>query len=292
LDKISIGKESYLFKSSPVGAFTAERAAGTSGASALARQAKANDVIADVLSVIKKGQLNYRVPVNTSDTSGIMVKMIPNAGDVKDADSNVYQSVRLGNQVWTVENLRTTKYRDGTPIPLVTAGGVWGLLSPMYCFYDDSDVPAVQQKWGALYNWCDVNTGKLAPTGWHVPTDAEWDTLQNYLIAKGYNWDGTTTGNKIGKSMAAKTDWWADTATGKIGKDPGMNNASGFSGISGGYRWASGVFGYQGTDGYWWSATEDYTEYAYARHLGYASESLIREIFNERMGVSVRVLRD
>jgi uncharacterized protein (TIGR02145 family) len=73
-------------------------------------------------------------------------------------------------------------------------------------------------KYGVLYNWFALATGKLAPQGWHVPTDADWDTLHNYLIANGYNWDGTTTGNKIAKSMAAQTDWYTGTTTvGAIG---------------------------------------------------------------------------
>jgi len=206
LYKVKIGNEAYSFKLSPLGTLSIEHNATVGNSSALAKQAKAEAVTADVISVVKKGQLNYRDSIKTSDTTGIVIKMIPNAGDVKDADGNVYQSVRIGSQVWTVENLKTTKYNDGTAIPNVTDSTEWiELTTGSYCYYANN--PDNKAKYGALYNWHAVNTGKLAPEGWRVPTDAEWDTLKNYLITNGYNWDGTTTGNKIGKALAARTDW-------------------------------------------------------------------------------------
>src|SRR4030043_168747 len=129
------------------------------------------------------------------------------SGTVTDADGNVYQTVKIGNQVWTVENLRTTKYDDGSAIPLVTDSAAWAALTtPGFCYYNNTTNADNIKKFGALYNWHAVNTKKLAPKGWHVPTEAEWITLENYLIANGYNWDGTKTENKIAKSMAAKTD--------------------------------------------------------------------------------------
>ena len=93
---------------------------------------------------------------------------------VKDTDGNVYHTVTIGTQVWMKENLKTTKYNDGTPIPLVAESKAWGNLStPAYCWF--------KTKYGALYNWYTVNTGKLCPLGWHVPTDAEWTKLITYL---------------------------------------------------------------------------------------------------------------
>jgi len=133
--------------------------------------------------------------------------IIGNNSTVKDADGNVYQTVKIGNQEWTMENLRTTKYNDGTPILNITSQTTWDsclyTLTEAFCHYNNTTNSDSIKKFGALYNWYAVNTGKLAPSGWHVPTDEEWDTLQNYLMENGYSWDGTTGENKIAKSMAA-----------------------------------------------------------------------------------------
>jgi uncharacterized protein (TIGR02145 family) len=184
------------------------------------------------------------------------------AGTVTDADGNVYQSVKIGNQVWTVENLRTTKYNDGTAITKITDSAAWAniyydtLTTPAYCYYNNTTNTDNIKKFGALYNWYAVNTGKLAPAGWHVPSDAEWDTLQNYLIVNGYNCDGTTTNNMVAKALSAKTDWESSTTPGTIGCDLTKNNRSGFSALPGGYRTLSGTFRAQGRLGYWRSTTE------------------------------------
>ena len=214
-------------------------------------------------------------------------------GTVTDIDGNVYKTVKIGNQVWTVENLRTTKYNDGTPIPLVTDGAAWAALTtPGYCYYNNTTNADSIKKYGALYNWYVVNTKKLAPKGWHVPTVAEWDTLQNYLIANGYNWDGTTTGNKIAKSMAAQTDWKTDTNPGATGNDLFKNNKSGFSALPGGWRFFIGFFNLFGRFGVWWSATELDASTACDRRLGFDDGTLGRGVLSKSCGFSVRLLRD
>ena len=99
---------------------------------------------------------------------------------VTNIEGNVYKTVTIGSQVWMSENLKTTKLNDGTDIPSVTSNTEWAELStPGYCYYDNSWSNALI--YGALYNWHTVNTGKLCPTGWHVPTDEEWTTLITYL---------------------------------------------------------------------------------------------------------------
>jgi uncharacterized protein (TIGR02145 family)/uncharacterized repeat protein (TIGR02543 family) len=212
---------------------------------------------------------------------------------VTDADGNVYASIVIGTQTWTVENLRTTKYNDGTSIPHVTDGTEWSNLStPGYCWYNNSTVTSEQEKWGALYNWHAVNTGKLAPAGWHVPTDAEWTTLENYLIANGYNWDGSTSGDKTGKSLAAKTDWLSSNTAGDVGNDRSSNNSTGFSALPGGFRYNVGNFYDQGTNGLWWSATEDDATDACYRYLGYDGEHLDGDGGYKKCGFSVRLVRD
>ena len=214
-------------------------------------------------------------------------------GITADADGNTYTVIRIGSQFWTVENLRTTKYNDGSPIPHVTDNGQWAnLTTGAYCFYNNSTDPAEREKWGALYNWYAVGTGKLAPAGWRVPTDEDWTTLENYLIANGYNWDGTTTGNKIGKSLAAKTDWRLSSGTpGAVGNDLASNNRTGFSALPGGSRNSVGSFYDQSLSGYWWSATESGASYAYSRRLSYNSEYLYRNNYNKEYGFSVRLVR-
>jgi uncharacterized protein (TIGR02145 family) len=237
----------------------------------------------------------------------VVIKMIANAGDMTDADGNVYQSVRIGNQVWMTENLRVTKYNDGTAIPLDTSSSTWNAdETPKYCHYNNTTNADSIKKYGALYNWFVVsptNAKKIAPAGWHVPTDAEWDTLENYLIANGYNWDGSITGNKIAKAMAAQSDWYTNTTTtGTPVCDLTKNNSSGFSALPGGGRYSersnTGFFGGLPGGGHWWSATEFDASTAYCRHLWSSTEDLSRDMTsdgnygNERWGFSVRLLRD
>jgi uncharacterized protein (TIGR02145 family) len=117
--------------------------------------------------------------------------------------------------------------------------------------------------------------------------------LQNYLIANGYNWDGTTTGNKIGKSLAAKTDWTSDGTTGNVGNDITGNNRTGFSALPGGYRDQGGNFyNGQSSNGFWWSATEYNTFYAYGRSLYHSDVYLLRDYYEKGLGFPVRLVRD
>src|ERR1035437_524072 len=185
-----------------------------------------------------------------------------------DADGNSYKVVTIGNQTWMAENLKTTQYNDGTAIPLVTDNTAWynNWSTPAYCWYNN-DAATYKNKYGALYNWYTVNTGKLAPKGWHVPTDAEWTTLENYLLTNGYNYDGSTSGDYYAKSLAATTDWATDSGTGTIGNDVTKNNRTGFSALPGGYRGFNGTFSLVGSYGSWWSSTEDGTNDAWYRYM-------------------------
>jgi uncharacterized protein (TIGR02145 family) len=252
--------------------------------------------INDVISVKKDGQLDYRLIIKKSDTTNIEIKMIPCEATVTDADENVYQAVRIGNQLWTTTNLRTTKLNDGTPLPCVSNNADWfGLYTPGYCFYNNTANVDSIKRFGALYNWFSIDTKKLAPSGWHVPTAAEWDTLKNCLIAKGYNWDGTTTGNKIARSLAAKADWFADTCikAGLICCDLTQNNKSGFSALPAGSRRQNGFFSI-GSQAYWWSATEYNTSNAYHRYLSNSEVEfdLLSTYYLKIYGFSVRLVKD
>ena len=178
---------------------------------------------------------------------------------VTDIDGNVYHTVKIGNQVWTVDNMHVTKYNDGSPIMLATDIITWKTAGDQkigaYCYYNFGTSEYSIKKYGAYYNWYAIDTTKLAPTGWHVPDSADWAILKNYLIANGYNWDGTTDGNKAAKSLAAKTDWLTVKKRGAIGNDLNKNNKSGFSALGGGYCHSDGEFHYLDKIGYWWSTT-------------------------------------
>lgn len=218
---------------------------------------------------------------------------IVSADPVKDVDGNVYQTVKIGSQVWAVENLRTTKYNDGTEIPLVTSGTAWAALTtPGFCYYNNTINTDSIKKFGALYNYYAVDTKKLAPAGWHVPTESDWEALKNYLIAHGYNYDGTTEYNKIAKALAAKTDWnVAQVNQANIGNCSGLNNTSGFSALGGGCRNKNGYFNGMSFYGYWWSSNEYYYDLSYQDEL--LHEDLDYYLAGTKnLGFSVRLVQD
>jgi uncharacterized protein (TIGR02145 family) len=163
---------------------------------------------------------------------------------VMDGDGNYYKVVTIGTQTYMAENLKTTRYIDGTAVPFVTDKTVWNTNNtPGYCWYNDAST--YKDTYGALYNWYAVNTGKLCPTGWHVPTNDEWKILENYI-------GGSTSGNKLRET--GTTHWLAPNDG---------TNESGFTGLPGGWRNSGnpdGFFGL-GDHGAWWSSTEYLTTY-------------------------------
>ena len=196
---------------------------------------------------------------------------------VTDADGNVYQTIAIGNQVWMAENLKTTKYNDGTPIPLVTNGTDWSnLTTPGFCWYlNKPDV--YKETYGALYNWYTVNTGKLSPTGWHIPTEAEWATLTDYL--GGDDFAG-------GKLKEAGTTHWVSPNT-------GATNESGFTGLPGGFRRGSDT-NFMDINGYTylWSTTKLDAYEAWSRRLDYDDTHFRKYSYDKRDGFSVRCVKD
>lgn len=183
-----------------------------------------------------------------------------------DADGNHYAVVHIGEQTWMAENLKTNKYRNEESIPNVTENSEWGALTTgAWCHYFNN--VENDAKYGKLYNWYAINDArKIAPEGWHVPTEVDWSTLENYLIANGFNYDGTTDGNKIPKALAANFDWNPSSGEGTIGNDLTKNNSSGFSGLPGGYRDLFGAFVSPGNNGIWWSLSESDETNAWSRY--------------------------
>lgn len=215
--------------------------------------------------------------------------------ECKDGDDNYYPVITINTQVWMAENLKTTTYNDGiTKIPIVQGITAWSILTtPGYSWYNNDELNN-KNAYGAIYNWYAVGTGNLCPEGWSVPTDSEWTTLENYLIASGYNYDGTTSGNKLAKSLASVTGWDFSSNTGAIGNTDysEKRNATGFTTLPGGYRDEDGTFKDVGKDGGWWSATETGTNVARDRWLYYSGSNVNTGDYSKRNGFSIRCLKD
>lgn len=218
----------------------------------------------------------------------------------RDNDGNIFTTITIGTQVWMAENLKSTKYRNGDQIPNMRDNATWSdqYLHPNsaiggYCWYNDGT--ADKRIYGGFYNWYAVNDSrKIAPPGWHVPSDAEWTTLENYLIANGYNYDGTTIENKIAKAMASSTNWVVSANPGSIGNSdyPNMRNKSRFNAIPGGYRNYDGAFLNVGISDDWWSTTADSTGVAWFRNLYNSYSDLYRDTYPMGAGFSVRCILD
>lgn len=213
-------------------------------------------------------------------------------GYITDIDRNTYKVIEIGSQVWMAENLRTTKYRDGTSVPNVTDNDEWSnLTTPAYSWYNNDSTNKIQ--YGALYNWYAVETDKLCPTGWHVPSNWEWTELKNYLIKNGYNHDGTTEDDRIAKSLASTSGWNSSDKKGDIGNDMSRNNRTAFNAFPGGYRYAvGGSFDTKGAYTYWWSSTAHGSRNSYYHGLWYLNSTIEQGNSNRRYGFSVRCVQD
>jgi len=195
---------------------------------------------------------------------------------VTDVDRNVYHTVIIGTQTWMVENLKTTRLNDGGAMALVTQSAAWAKLeTPGYCWYLNEDSTSNKTA-GALYNWYAVNTGKLAPAGWHVATEEEWGLLVAFLGGP----DGAG-----GKLKAAGLSLW---------KEPNVaaTNSTGFSALPGGLRDLEGVFTDSGLAGPMWTATEyDITISKYF-NVKYDSAEINRGGMRKKCGLSVRCVKN
>jgi len=240
----------------------------------------------DTLYVYQAGAVAYKSVITAVDSVTFHKVYAPPA-TVTDKDGNVYHSVTIGTQTWMVENLKTTKYRNGESITNPTADADWAAAGfGAWCDYENT--PANGTKYGHLYNWYAVNDNRnIAPVGWHVASDAEWTTLENYVSAN------LGTSLNVAKALAATTDWATYSSTGTVGNNPALNNATGFSALPGGYRISDGAFNYQGTNGHWWSCTETNTSLAWYRNMYYSNSYVGRANYGVKAdGFSVRCVKD
>ncbi len=155
-------------------------------------------------------------------TAIVIFQLINNAQTITDIDGNVYHSITIGSQKWMVENLNVTRLNDSTIIPNVTDGKAWAALStPGVCIYDNTANADTIKAYGRLYNWYTINTGKLCPVGWHVPTSVEFRILLNYL-------GGNFCSNQI--KEAGFAHWQPNPY------DSLASNSTGFTALPGGFR--------------------------------------------------------
>ena len=220
----------------------------------------------------------------------------PGTPTVTDVDGNVYNTVLIGNQVWMRENLRTTKYANGTTIPLGTTSS----YDVAYRYYPNGDSANVSD-YGYLYNWAAVMKGAsssnanpsgvqgICPDGWHVPSDAEWTELTNYVSSQSQYVCGSSTSN-IAKALASETGWNSSTHNCDVGNNPIANNATGFSARPAGYYY--GNYNSFGHLAYFWSATQDPSNDAYNRSLYYNGAYVDRNHDGKPNGYSVRCIRN
>ncbi len=205
-------------------------------------------------------------------------------GTVSDVDGHEYKTVRIGNQIWMAENLKTSRYRDGSLIEWVTDNTTWrNRTSGAWCWY--SNDRAFEIAYGKLYNWYAISRGNLCPSGWHVPSDSdinnnsEWSTLITRL-----------GGSDIagGKMKERGTHHW-------LLPNVGATNRSGFNGLPGGSRGADGTFDGVRFEGFWWNTMErDVWGFSWSRSriLFYNSERIDYFDGDKRMGLSIRCIKD
>ncbi|HLP50066.1 MAG TPA: fibrobacter succinogenes major paralogous domain-containing protein [Chitinophagales bacterium] len=193
---------------------------------------------------------------------------------VTDADGNVYQTVKIGDQVWLKENLKVTHYNDGSAIPYIADATDWqNATGAAYCNFNNDSATAVT--YGKLYNWAAVNSGKLCPAGWHVPSQAEWAQLETVL-----NSDG-------GSLKEAGTTHW-------LSPNEGATNGSGFTALPAGYRSYLGTFSALTYQGQWWSTTlgSDTAYYAKYYYVDFSFAGIYDNEDWRTAGHSVRCIKD
>jgi uncharacterized protein (TIGR02145 family) len=198
---------------------------------------------------------------------------------VTDIDGNVYKTVKIGDQIWMAENLKVTQFNDGTSLSMVTDPTTWGdpaITEPMASFYDNKAENI--DKYGLLYNWYAISSNKLAPKGWHVATEADWDNLKNYLK--------TNAGGKLKEKGVS--NW--------LSPNIGATNETGFTCLPSGLRWGGdGKFLWQKEQAYFWTISQDLNSMSPIYNLYYNSSDVLTfegSSYGKNVGLSVRCVKD
>lgn len=210
----------------------------------------------------------------------------PEYGTVTDVDGNTYQTVKIGTQEWTTENLKTTHYNDGAGIPNVSStNGNWqSLTTGAYTFYNDNT--SYDTDYGKWYNWYAVNTGKLAPSGWHVATDDDYQTLINYIKTI------SSTGSATSRYVIANSTLW------QSGNTCNDANLTGFTALPGGQVFGSNTGGAGGSNNMgvyaaFWTSTVYQTNYAkYFLANGGCISGISTNHWPDYIGLPVRCVKD
>ncbi len=237
-------------------------------------------VIMGLVLVITNGCKKDSNSNDSSKNGGIIFNPDLTYGTVTDVEGNVYKTITIGTQTWMAENLKTTKYRDGTAIPNMADNTLWNNLSTgAYCDYGNN--PDNSKTYGKLYNWYAVSdVHNICPVGWHVPTEAEMELIGVYL--GGYQIIG-------GKMKETGITHW-------VISNEGATNESGFTGLPGGMRYFDGPFIDIHLGGYWWSSSKANDYYDLEAHYYFLSgdgvDNFLDGYGNKTNGMSVRCVKD
>ena len=232
--------------------------------------------VGDAIFQISIGGQKCSVNINVDDVNQVSIKAGENITDI---DGNSYKTVIIGTQRWMAENLKTTKFNDGTPIPLAIDPSSWlNAKAPARCYYDNNTSNA---KYGSLYNWSvigiyDINSKNVCPAGWHVSRDIDWQDLANYLGGE------EVAGGKL--KEAGFVNW--------VSPNTDASNIALFNALPGGLRTSNGNFYWINNKGYWWTATEQSGAESIYRILKFDSSTLDWSFDSRSYGMSIRCVKD
>ena len=248
------------------------------------------------LSACKKDEINNNGSNNVNQEYPSTDHVLPNA--VTDIDGNSYDAVQIGDQVWMAENLRTTRYANGTTIPLggTFSGSEQYRYAPGLSQSNEENMANVA-RYGYLYNWSVVYHGGICPNGWHVPSIYEWEELTKYM-AKQSTYTASGDPEHLAKALAATWGWNSSSEVDAPGNNPATNNATGFSSLPAGKYGGvyngrpDGKYDGFGDCAFYWSTSPSASPAVYCCELTYDNAYVKRFLSINFIGMSVRCVRD